>query len=499
MQRRAPQHPPAIRVRTLNEAAVDPRGSHVLYWMIANRRTRSNFALDHALAWASELGRPLVVLEPLRVGYRWAADRHHAFVLAGMRDNAAAFARARVGYHPYVEPTPGHGRGLLAAAAASAAIVVTDDHPGFHYPHMLAAAARVCPVRIDAVDAVGLMPLRASADAFPTAYAFRRHLQRTLPAHLAHFPAAEPLARHVGDRPAELPAAVRERWPAATPELLAGTTAALSRLPIDHEVGVVEGIAGGELAALQRVRAFVGDRLDAYGERRSHPDDEAGSGLSPYLHFGHLGTHAVLRELATRLDWTPASVGEDARGAKEGWWHMPPAAEAFLDELVTWRELGHNFAATRDDIDRYESLPRWALQTLSQHEGDPRQWTYTRERLEHADTHDEVWNAAQRQLRTEGRIHNYLRMLWGKNVLAWSPSPRVALDALIELNNRWALDGRDPNSYSGIFWTLGRYDRPWGPERPVFGTVRYMTSAATLRKLDVKQYLARHGANGALF
>ena len=174
-------------------------------------------------------------------------------------------------------------------------------------------------------------------------------------------------------------------------------------------------------------------------------------------------------------------------------------AESFLDELVTWRELGYVFCDQRPrDYDRYASLPSWARQTLEDHEGDERPHLYTRAQLDEARTHDPLWNAAQTQLREEGRVHNYLRMLWGKKILEWSPSPQHALDALIELNNRYALDGRNPNSYSGIFWTLGRFDRAWGPERPIFGKVRYMSSENTARKLDTKPYLARWGSQRAL-
>ncbi|MFO0634824.1 MAG: hypothetical protein U0168_18430 [Nannocystaceae bacterium] len=165
---------------------------------------------------------------------------------------------------------------------------------------------------------------------------------------------------------------------------------------------------------------------------------------------------------------------------------------------MTWRELGHNFAAHRDDIDRYESLPSWAQATLAHHAGDPRPWCYELEALTQARTHDPLWNAAQTELVESGVMHNYLRMLWGKLVLQWSATPREALASLVELNNRWALDGRDPNSYSGILWIFGRYDRPWGPERPVFGTVRCMTSDSARRKLDLTRYLARWGAQRSL-
>jgi deoxyribodipyrimidine photo-lyase len=171
---------------------------------------------------------------------------------------------------------------------------------------------------------------------------------------------------------------------------------------------------------------------------------------------------------------------------------MSESAEAFLDELITWRELGFNMCWQREGYDEYESLPKWALGTLETHIMDKREHLYTLEEFEEGRTHDPLWNAVQMQLVKEGRIHSYLRMLWGKKILQWTPKPREALEVMIELNNKYALDGRDPNSYSGIFWVLGRYDRPWGPERPIFGKVRYMSSKNTARKVKVKNYIQRY-------
>jgi deoxyribodipyrimidine photo-lyase len=179
--------------------------------------------------------------------------------------------------------------------------------------------------------------------------------------------------------------------------------------------------------------------------------------------------------------------------AWEAWWGAGAEVEAFLDQLVTWRELGFNGCAYIDAYDQFESLPGWARATLEDHGGDPRPERYELDRLEAAETADPVWNAAQRELRASGLMHNYLRMLWGKRVLEWSRTPQEALAVLIHLNNKYALDGRDPNSYSGICWTFGRYDRPWFPERPIFGNVRYMSSAATLKKLKMKAYMATWG------
>ena len=194
----------------------------------------------------------------------------------------------------------------------------------------------------------------------------------------------------------------------------------------------------------------------------------------------------------TREGWL-GDTPRRATGAREGWWGVSANAEAYLDQLITWRELGFNFTSKRADYDRFESLPAWAIATLEAHAADAREWVYDLETLEHSRTHDPLWNAAQRQLVREGRMHNYLRMLWGKKILQWSATPRDALAAMIELNNKYAIDGRNPNSYSGIFWVLGRYDRPWFPERPVSGVLRYMTSESAARKLRLREYLKRYG------
>jgi deoxyribodipyrimidine photo-lyase len=218
---------------------------------------------------------------------------------------------------------------------------------------------------------------------------------------------------------------------------------------VDKAVGPVSSLEGGRSAARARLQTFISG-------------NSVSSGLSPYLHFGHISSHEVYqRVLASRH----------------------PHRERFLDQLVTWRELGFNMCALSSIYDRYESLPQWAQKTLAKHTSDPRPVLYSAEQLETASTHDRLWNTAQTELLNTGRIGNRLRMLWGKKILEWSPTPQDALEIMIHLNNKYALDGRDPNSYSGIFWILGRYDRPWGPERPIFGLVRYMSSESTARKL----------------
>jgi deoxyribodipyrimidine photo-lyase len=486
---------PTLRIRARNAAPVRATGRYVLYWMIANRRTRWNHALDRAVQIAREQKKPLLVFEALRAGHRWNGARHHRFVLDGMRANRAACSAAGVGYHAWVEPEPGTGAGLLAALARDASAVVTDEFPCYFLPRMVDAAAARLDVRLESVDANGLLPLAAAPSAFPTAYAFRRFLQKELREHLDAGPTPEPLSDAARIAAAcEVPREVARRWPGASDALLAGDERAFRTLAIDHDVPPVDK-TGGQDAASASLREFVRHKLPRYAEERSDPSQDVASGFSPWLHFGHLSAHEVLHAIARSESWTSERVARTTNGRKEGWWNLSASAEAFLDELVTWRELGYVFAARRPDHDRYESLPDWARATLDEHVRDPRAHVYTLEEFECAATHDALWNAAQRQLLVEGRIHNYLRMLWGKKILEWSRDPRAALEILIELNNRHALDGRNPNSYSGIFWTLGRFDRPWGPVRPIFGTIRYMSSDNTARKVDVAPYLARYPAS----
>jgi deoxyribodipyrimidine photo-lyase len=321
-------------------------------------------------------------------------------------------------------------------------LIVTDDFPAFMLPRMLEAGARQADVRMEAVDSNGLLPLSAADRAFPTAHAFRRFLQRELREHLAVFPKANPLARLRLPTLGRLPAPIAKRWPAASARPLAEPDALLRTLPIDRSVGATSA-TGGQRAAQAALRRFI-RRIDRYAEERNRLDVDITSGLSPYLHFGHLSSHEVCRSVLEREDWTIDRLGDHASGSRTGWWGLGRSAEAFLDQLVTWRELGYNMCRQREDHERFESLPAWAIRTLEDHAHDARAHVYSLAQFEDAATHD-------------------------------------------------ALDGRDPNSYSGIFWVLGRYDRPWGPERPIFGKVRYMSSRNTARKLRTADYLERYG------
>jgi len=482
---------PSLRIHPCNSAAVNGYGAYVLYWMIANRRRYSNFALQRAVHWATELRKPLLIVEALSCDYSWTSARIHAAILQGMHDNVKAFANSGARYHPFVERFPSQGKGMVAALAQDACVVITDDYPAFEIPRWIDAAAKQSRVLVEKIDSNGIFPIRAADRVFTTAHSFRRFLQKNLREHLQAFPVVDPLAG------AELPrlrrsSSFKEQHPAARLDELSSPHALANTICGDHSVQPVKSAESGIVAARNQLKAFARERLLSYAERRNDPDSEASSGLSSHLHFGHLSAHEVFEAVMTTARWTPEKVARNATGSRENWWRAGMNAEAFLEQLVTWRELGFNACVYLADYDRYRSLPQWAQDTLAAHAPDWRAALYSRAQFESAETHDALWNAAQSQLLQEGRVHNYLRMLWGKKILEWSRSPEEALDTMIHLNNKYALDGRDPNSYSGIFWILGRYDRPWGPERPVFGTVRYMSSENTARKLHVKDYIRRY-------
>jgi len=481
-----------LRITPCNKEPVRNQGDFVLYWMTACRRSRFNFGLQMAVERAVELKKPLVILEALRCDYQWANERFHRFIIEGMADNQAAFEDRGVCYCPFLEKEKGQGKGLIAAFSEKAAVVVTDDYPAFFLPKMVASACGRISTACEKADSNGILPMRAADRAFPTAYSFRRFLQKTLPLFLKSFPREDPLDVKGLLRSASVPESLFKKWPRADISGIIRSKDALAGFPIDHRVAPA-GIKGGEKEAGRRLRRFVEEGLDHYKERRNEPELQATSGLSPYLHFGHISPHEIFLQVMQREEWYFDRLASRANGAKDGWWGMSEGAEAFLDQFITWRELGFIECFHEPHYDRYESLPSWARATLGAHTGDERPYLYDSDVLEKGLTHDKLWNAAQNQLVHEGSIHNYLRMLWGKKILEWTSSPEKALSIMIELNNKYALDGRDPNSYSGIFWTLGRYDRPWGPERPVFGKVRYMSSTNTARKVSVRGYIENYG------
>lgn len=473
LRRRSEPLPPPGRERTfdamqkrivpLREGRPRPAARYVLYWMQIHRRACQNQALNFAVEQANRLRLPLVVYEGLRPDYDQANDRIHRFILEGAIDNARAFEKAGIRYCFYLMPGARRGnRRAVAQLAQEAALLVTDDFPAFIIPqHNRAIVKQVdCPVY--AVDANGVVPMRELAHEEYAARTIRPRIHRLLPAYLWPVKDAVPKIKSAG-----LPLNLREETPlrhAAISDLLRG-------VEIDHNVKPSRQFKGGRAAALQRLHTFITERLHNYAKGRNIAGEHWTSELSPYLHFGHLGA------METALAVLHAEAPEEC-------------IDAFLEEQIVRRELSYNFCHFNSHHAALAALPAWARQTLQAHGRDARPFIYTTNAFEHAATHDEVWNLAQRELLATGKIHGYMRMLWGKKIIEWSPSPEEALHTMIRLHHRYALDGRNPNTYTGILWCFGKHDRAWGPERPVYGLVRYMTSDNTKRKISFSAYKA---------
>lgn len=483
-----PPRPRAVvqpsRIRAANH--VDPAANrdYVLYWMQVYRRLDYNHALDHVLNLAVEWKKPLVVYEGLRLDYPWANRRLHQFILEGMRDNEQNAAKLGINYWPFVETPDRPGRGLLRELSQRACAIVTDDFPAFIVPKQTASLAARCDVPVIAVDSNSVTPLSQLGAPVSAAVHLRTRIHKVFVDSWKHRAVAKPV----------FPASVLNRikppfelWQSSDLEKT------LTALPFDDDVRPVVDTIGGPSAARKRLRDFVRRRLTGYAAERNHPTslkEGHSSGLSPYLHFGHISIEEVVSAVLKSRAWVAEQIDSTQRGKRDGFFCGDADVNSFLDEAITWRDVGQQWhwhrAADTASLER--ALPAWALSTLTKHEKDRRDHEYALEEFESAATHDPLWNAAQCELVKTGRIHNYLRMLWGKKVIEWSKSPSEAYRILEHLNNKYALDGRDPNSYTGILWCFGLFDRPWFPERPIFGHVRYMSSENTARKFDLEPY-----------
>lgn len=317
-------HIPGVRIRVCNAGTVRGGRDFVLYSMIAFRRTQWIFALDRSVEWAQQLTKPLVIFEPLRISYPWASERLHKFIIDGMADNAARIAHLTrrgmkgVQYFPYIEPAPGIERGLLAELARHACIVVTDDYPISFIQGLIAAAATQLPVRLEAVDSNGLLPLRATERVFTTAFSFRMFLQQELPRHLEQAPKADALAQLKLPATKTISSRITHHWPPASDSVLLGATAELAKLPIDHSVRAVH-CRGGAAAARRRLANFLDEHVAHYHDAAHEPDTDARSALSPYLHFGHISVHEIFHRVMAREGWSPNRLSPRATGKRKGW------------------------------------------------------------------------------------------------------------------------------------------------------------------------------------
>ncbi len=437
------------------------KGRWVLYWMQQSQRAHDNPALEYAIRQANRLELPVLVVFGLTDTYPQANARHYRFMLEGLAETSRTLAGRRI----RLVVRRGEPPEVVRELAPKAAMVVCDVGYTRIQRQWRREVARAAGCRVVAVEGDVVVPVTlVSAKAEYAARTIRPRINRHLEDFLVPCPRYRPKhdSRNLEIRGLDL-------------DHLDGL---LTGLEIDCSVAPVpQFFKGGPREANRRLRNFIRRKLHRYEAHRNQPQNDDVSCMSPYLHFGQISP--VIVALAVR----DASQGQGIDRA------------AYLEELIVRRELAANFVHYTEAYDQYEGLPGWARKTLEEHARDKRPRIYRREALEAGETHDLYWNAAMAEMRHTGYMHNYMRMYWGKKILEWSPTPRQAFDTALAINNKYFLDGRDPNSFAGVGWVFGLHDRAWF-ERPIFGKVRYMAASGLERKCDIRAYVhkvARYG------
>ncbi len=431
----------------------------VLYWMGTAARGHENPALGTAIGIANKLGLPVFVYHPISESHPYASDRHHTFMLEGARDVQQELKARGIGYACHLQ-REGHRGNHLTALARRAAAVVTEDMPVEPWSRWTHALAQTVKTPVLAVDTDCVVPMRLVGRLYDRAYKYRNATEDQRAARIDEpWPDLEPDADvHMPD---DLPFEPVDLKDAAIPDLVAACE-------IDHGVGPVPHTEGGAEAGYERWETFREDGLDSYHGTRNNPTLLNGvSRLSAYLHHGHISPFRLARQASAR----------DSKGAGK-----------FIDELITWREMAHHFCFYDSDYGTVDSFPEWAIETLREHASDPRPELYDWETLARAKTDDPLWNLCQRSLIQQGELHNNVRMTWSKKLLEWTPDLETALAMALDLNHRYALDGCDPNSYLGIQWTYGAFDRPYDKDRDIIGKVRPRDTSWHAGRIDMEAY-----------
>ncbi len=432
------------RIKVLNSRQIN-KGAYVLYWMQASQRTTYNHALEYAILKANELRQPLIVFFGITDYFPEANERHYAFMLEGICEVKRSLEQRDI-QMVILHQSPDQGAIRLAQKAS---LVVVDR--GYlkiqRYWRKIVSDRIDCPLIQVETDVVVPLEEVSSKEEYSAA-TIRLKIHKKLNQFLVPLTylnlKVKPIEFEVDSFPIE------------------PIEKTLSTLRIDRSVRPVRTFKGGTREAYKHLKVFLEEKLDYYPEGRNDPTMDFLSHMSPYLHFGQISP----LEIALRVKQTGS-----------------PVIEAFLEELIVRRELSMNFVFYNKRYHSFEALPEWAKKSLRTHQRDKRQYLYNLQQLEKAKTHDPYWNAAQKEMVITGKMHGYMRMYWGKKILEWSKTPEEAFRSALYLNNKYELDGRDPNSFAGVAWCFGKHDRPWR-NRPIFGNVRYMNDKGLKRKFD---------------
>ena len=442
------------RIRHLNEKEVG-EDDYVLYWMQEAQRVEYNHALEYAVQRANELEQRLLVVFGLTDGYPEANLRHYTFMLEGLQDVYEALKERKIKF----VVRRGSPDEVVLTLGKDASLIVCDMsylRLQKRWRERVAEEARCAVVQVETEVVV---PVELASDK-------QEHAARTLRPRIHEYLddfLVELKPTEVGKQSLNMSVDGLD---------LSDIEEILEEMNLDRSVEPVSYLyRGGTSAAKEILESFIENRFGDYVEHRNQPQTDDVSHMSKYLHYGHVSP------VYLALEVKKAGAGQDN-------------VDSYLEELVVRRELSMNFCHFTPDYDSFSSLPGWAKETLKEHKDDEREHVYNHEQLENAGTHDEYWNAAMDEMRYTGYMHNYMRMYWGKKILEWSASPEEAFETTLYLNNKYFLDGRDPNSYANVAWVFGQHDRGW-KEREVFGKVRYMSAGGLERKAKPEGYVEK--------
>ncbi len=429
----------------------------VIYWMSRDQRAHDNWALLFAQKLALEKKRNLVVAFCLVPEFLDATARQYDFMLKGLRDVEKELKKYSIPFFMLLgEPSVEIPKFIQKN---NAGILVSDFDPLKIKRKWKNEVAKKINTPFYEVDAHNIVPcFYVSQKQEFGAYTIRPKIHKNLPEFLDEFPKLKKM------KSSKSFSSNKIDWEKI-----------YSSLKVDEKVKPVDWLKPGEKAAHKTLKDFIENKLDKYAELRNDPNEDVLSNLSPYLHFGQIS--------AQRVALVVNGFGDR------------PSAESFLEELVVRKELSDNFCFYNDNYDSFKGFPDWAKKTLNEHKKDEREFVYTVKKFEEAKTHEDLWNAAQQQLVSTGKLHGYMRMYWAKKILEWSKSPEDALKITIYLNDKYEIDGRDPNGYTGCAWAIGGvHDRAW-TERPVYGKIRYMNRNGAKRKFDIEKYISKHSSS----
>jgi deoxyribodipyrimidine photo-lyase len=441
------------RIKVLNKQGIK-KGTYVLYWMQASQRAEFNHALEYAISKGNELHQPVIVFFGMTDHFPEANERHYAFMLEGLREVKQSLEKRGI-QMVILHQSPEMGAVQLAKGASLA--VVDRGYLKIQKKWRSDAATKMnCPLIQVETDVIVPVEETSPKEEYAAA-TIRSKIHKKLSHFLVPLKQRDPA---VGSLSRDFDSLD-----------ISDVDKTISKLHMDRGVQRVSSFQGGTKEARNHLEVFLEGKLDQFPELRNDPTLDYLSHMSPYLHFGQISPlFIVLNALETKS----------------------PGAEAFLEELIVRRELSMNFLFYNEKYDSFEAVPEWAKKTLRAHKKDKRQYAYTLRELEPAKTHDPYWNAAQKEVVIKGKMHGYMRMYWGKKIIEWSKRPEEAFRIMLYLNNKYELDGRDPNGFTGVAWCFGKHDRPWG-ERPIFGNVRYINDKGLKRKFDADRYVKMMG------